>query len=332
MGVIRLARDPLCAVVLCLSLGTAANTQPRLSTFEFELTGQASPALARLTAYAQAVEKSTGERVFGSDALSRFDEAKRIVLEDGKGAVAQLEVIPSTPGAFRVSGQWSPQLDARKDARALRLMLDVMGNPGIMVVMLEANGDREVLRPVSDARIKRVLLEQGFRIQAAPRVYLDHLSDIRKQFEFRRRASLDVTVAQPLGTTIANKVDEEYMIAWRDMVLGQGNDKATLDAARAADASFVLVGDSYAHELPLPPAAAAWAQQGYRQARAQLTFQVMSVNQQVLAASGAENATEMDLSLDAAGTKAIAAAAARVAEHMGVEIAANIRSRDLRIK
>lgn len=328
MGVIR----ALISALLVCTLAGPADTQQQQSTFEFELSGQSDAAHARLAAYAQAVERSTGQRVFGSDALAQFDEAKRIVLEDGKGAVAQLQVVPSGAGTFRVSGQWSPQLDARKDARALRLMLDAMGNPGIMVVMLEANGDREVLRPVSDARIKRALLEQGFRIQAAPRVYLDHLAEIRKQFEFRRRATLDVTVAQPLGTTVANKVDEEYMIAWRDMVLGQGNDKATLDAARGANAAFVLVGDCYAQELPLPPAAASWAQQGYRQARAQLTFQVMSVHQQVVAASGEENATEMDLSLEAAGTKAIAAAAARGAEHMGVEIATNLRSRDLGIR
>jgi hypothetical protein len=59
---------------------------------------------------------------------------------------------------------------------------------------------------------------------------------------------------------------------------------------------------------------------------------VMTVERQALAAAGAEDATEMDLSLEAAGNKAIAAVATRAAQQLAVDIAANIQSRDLRIK
>ncbi len=322
------------ALALCaLFIPRPSFAQALSVPLEFDLPDAGlTPAVAKVMAYARTVELGTQQTLIGSDPWSRFDDAKRTVLEDHKGTVTRLDVQPAGSGKFHVSSQWVNGGDARRDSRAVRLLLDAMGNPGVMVVMLEANLNREVLRPVSDAKLKSVLLAQGFRVQAAPRVYLDHLEEIKKSVEFRKRASIDVTVAQPFGTTLVNKIDEEYIIAWRDLLQGQGNDKATVEAAKSVGAVYMLVGDCSTQELPLPPAASAYAQQGYKQARATISLQVYSVGQQVVAAAATEMATEMDLSLEAAGNKASVAAADRAAVQLGIQIATNIQSRDLQIR
>lgn len=236
-----------------------------------------------------------------------------------------LGVIATTSSA---NAQSEPNVN--RDPRALRQQLDSMGNPSIMVVMLEANMNREVLRPIADARLKQALIKQGFRVQAAPVSYLKHLADVRKAFEFRTHSRGEMSVNPVLGSATSIHIDEEYLVNWRQLVLGQGNDEDTFKAAKEIGARYVLIGDCYTQEQPMPPAAKAWADQGYHQARAYLNLQVMSTANHDLAAAKTAEASGMDFTAEGAGNKAIAAAANRAAEDLGFEIATNIRELGLK--
>jgi hypothetical protein len=172
-------------------------------------------------------------------------------------------------------------------------------------------------------------LRFGYTVQAAPQRYLDRIEELKKSVEFRRRAGLEVSVNQPFGSSVVTKVDQEYMVAWRDLVLGQGDDTQTFKAAESVGAAFVIIGDCYTEEVPLPVAAKAWADQGYKQARAYLNLQGMSTPSKTMLAAGVSDATQMDFTPEAAGNKAITAAVQKAAESFAFDMAAQLRSKDL---
>jgi hypothetical protein len=313
---------------MCLAAVPAQSQSNRPFTFEIRV-DSGSAAVAKLQAYTRVVELGTGESLVGTDVFTRFDDAKALVTS-GRGFVSALDVQPRGSGNFAVAATWSNgTLD--KNPRALRLLLDAMGNPSVMVVLSETNMNREVLRPTSDAQMKTALIGIGFRTQAAPRSYLQHLEELKKQFEFRRGGTLNVD-SSSFGRVTTVQATEEYVIAWREFLRGGGDDEAVLKAAKSVNATYVLTGDCYTLEVPIPPAAKAYAEQGYRQARAFLSAQAMSVGSQALAGSRADQASGMDFTAETAGNKAISQVAERLALTLARDIAQNIQSRDLGLK
>jgi hypothetical protein len=280
-------------------------------------------------AYLTAYETATGAPLKGADEYEKVDSAKQAVLSGGSGYPEKVETKKLADGKYEVSANFVPRGNIRKSTSGTREIVRLYGKPRMVVHMSEINFGKDVLRSNVEAKLEDVLLQRDFRLLNFPQDYLKTLEERKKSIEIRRTGDTHIITSGAIGTTQVEAQGAEYILDYSNLILGRGNEEEAVTRAKEVHADVIVVGGAYTMAVPLPPAAKAWIDQGYKKARAVLNVQAMVVDTRELVFSRTVEADAMDFSQPAAGNKALANAATQAGEGLIFELLDNLKARNV---
>lgn len=280
-------------------------------------------------AYLTAYEQATGAPVRGVDEFERVDSAKQAVLSGDTGFPEQVRTRKLSDGKYEVSANFAPRRNIRKSPAGIREIVRLYGKPRMVVHLSEINSGRDVLRSQVESQLEDLLLKRDFRLLNFPRDYLGTLEERKKSIEIRRTGDTQITTAGAFGGVQVEAQGAEYILDYAGLILGRGNEEEAVKRASEVHADVIVVGGAYTIPVPLPPAAQAWIDQGYKKARAVVNVQAMVVGTRELVFSRTVEADGMDFTQLAAGNKALTAAAEQAGEGLVFELLDNLKARDV---